>query len=87
MGRAENLLCGDSCVMYIKVDDKIISDARHTTNGCTITCVCADLLCEHIIGKPIDIEINLFELLGISIGINRRQCVITPQKALEQCLL
>lgn len=63
---------------------RIVQDARHQTEGCTICCCAADLLCEHMIGKPVDFEINLFELLGVPIGTNRRQCVLTPLKALKE---
>jgi NifU-like protein involved in Fe-S cluster formation len=85
MGYADNVLCGDSCIMYVKIEDRFVTDARHTTDGCTITCACADLLCEHLIGNPIDIKINLFIELP-QIRTNRRDCVLTPQKAFLEAL-
>lgn len=80
--------------MYVKLratgvpDDRItvVEDMRHTTEGCTICQCSADLLCENMIGKPIDLEINLLALLGIPIGINRRQCVVTPQRAFLEAI-
>ena len=86
IGAAENPVCGDSCTMFVKLENGIVTDARHCTYGCTLTIVPADLLCENLIGKPIDFEINLFELLGIPIGLNRRQCVLTPTQAFHEAL-
>jgi NifU-like protein involved in Fe-S cluster formation len=86
MGYADNVLCGDSCIMYVKIEDRFVTDARHTTDGCTITKACADLLCERMIGNPIDIKINLFTILGVPIKGSRRECVLTPQKAFLEAL-
>lgn len=85
-GCAVNAVCGDTCVLFVKLKDNTVEDARHSSDGCTICCASADLLCEKMIGKPVDFKINLFAELGIPIGINRRQCVVTPQKALVEAL-
>lgn len=83
---AINPMCGDTCAVFVKVENDIIVDMRHKSEGCTICCCCADLLCEELISKSSNTAINLFSVLGIPIGINRRQCVVTPQKALLEAL-
>lgn len=92
IGSAQNPVCGDSCTMFAKLQLvaesgllKVI-DARHITRGCTIITAAADILCEKMIGQRPDFEINLFEILEIPIGRNRRQCVLTPIQAFKEAL-
>lgn len=89
IGAVENSMCGDSCTMFVKF--QLVSelgllrvkDARHSTLGCTLIAVAADIFCEKIIGQT-DFEINLFEILEVPIGRNRRQCVLTPIEAFHE---
>lgn len=94
-GEAINPVCGDTCIMYVKLElvghieggvSRRIVDARHVSEGCTICQASADILCQNVIGQKIDVQINLFHILAIPIGINRRQCVVTPQRALTEAL-
>jgi NifU-like protein involved in Fe-S cluster formation len=84
-GEFFNPMCGDTCTIYARVAGGVVIDCLHETKACTITTCCADLLCEARIGHPVDFEINLFEILGIAVGVNRRMCVITPERAFDEC--
>ena len=77
-GSGVNPVCGDTCTVYLRRSNDVIVDMRHQSDGCTICCASADILCEQMISKSVDTQINLFATLGIPIGINRRQCVVTP---------
>lgn len=85
----KNRMCGDDLDLWIAVSEaRIITDARHRVHGCTLTACCADLLCEHAIGKPIDIEINLLQLLSPPkpISRNRRACIDIVLETFKGCL-
>ena len=49
-----NVLCGDQMVVFIKVKDNKIIDAKFKTFGCGAAIASSDVLCELAKGKTID---------------------------------
>jgi nitrogen fixation NifU-like protein len=84
-----NPLCGDHIEITIQVGaDGTVNDARFDGHGCAISQASADLLMEHIIGKPLD-EVkqlnrqDLLDLLGIELGPVRMKCALLSLKVLK----
>jgi NifU-like protein involved in Fe-S cluster formation len=94
IGYATQPICGDIVKVFVKfqevvrggVSGLVIEDARHQTQACTLTTAAADIMCEILIGKNADFKINLIEVLGIPVGVNRRQCVLCPWNAFLETL-
>jgi len=85
----DNPTCGDHVHMEILVDEEgNVADARFDGMGCALSQASADILLEHIIGKPLD-EVKAFskdqllELLGITLGPVRLKCALLPLKVLK----
>jgi len=47
-GRAENLVCGDSLFLYLKLEDGVIRDASFVGDGCKLFKASASLMTEHV---------------------------------------
>ncbi len=84
-----NPLCGDHIQIDLRVgSDSVVSDARFDGHGCAISQASADLLMEHIIGKPLE-EVkklnkeSILELLGIELGPVRLKCALLSLKVLK----
>lgn len=61
VGRTGNISCGDSLVLYLKIDENdVITDAKFQTFGCGSAVASSSVLTEMIIGKTVD------EVSGIS---------------------
>lgn len=90
IGYATQPICGDIVKVFIKFQEVesglVIEDAVHQTQACTLTTAAADMMCEMLIGKDADFKINLIEVLGIPVGVNRRQCVLCPWTAYLETL-
>lgn len=56
-----NPLCGDSLVLYLKVEDGKIVDVRFSGVGCAISTASASMMCEAIKGKTTEAARELFE--------------------------
>ncbi|MDI9355069.1 MAG: iron-sulfur cluster assembly scaffold protein [Cyanobium sp. MAG06] len=80
-GEADNISCGDSGKIFIKLDkyNNIIS-VSFTGEGCAISQAGLSMMTDYIMGKNInDIEkitpANVYEMLGITISPARALCV------------
>jgi nitrogen fixation NifU-like protein len=54
IGEVGNRMCGDSTVLYIKVNDGVISDIKFQTFGCAAAIATSSMLTEMVKGKTID---------------------------------
>jgi len=85
----DNPTCGDYVHMEILVDEngKVV-DARFDGVGCALSQASADILLEHIVGKPLE-EVkqfskdDLLNLLGITLGPVRLKCALLSLKVLK----
>ncbi len=83
-----NPLCGDHIEITLRVADGIVTDAAFDGHGCAISQASADLLMEHIIGKPLE-EVkklnkqDILDMLGIDLGPVRLKCALLSLKVLK----
>lgn len=57
----KNPLCGDQIMVYMNVDNGIITEIQFDGDGCAICTASASLMTEHLKGKSIDTAKALFE--------------------------
>ena len=85
----DNPTCGDHLHMELVVDENgVVSDARFDGIGCALSQASADILLEHIVGKPLE-EVkrfskdDLLNLLGVTLGPVRLKCALLSLKVLK----
>jgi nitrogen fixation NifU-like protein len=85
----DNPLCGDHIRIDLRLDDeKVVTEAVFSGEGCSISQASADLLVESILGKPLD-EVkklskeDVLDLLGIDLGPVRLKCALLSLKVLK----
>jgi len=85
----DNPLCGDHIRIEMRVNgDGIVSEAVFDGKGCSISQASADLLIEHVIGKPVE-EVKkiskevVLDMLGIELGPVRLKCALLSLKVLK----
>ena len=86
--KATNPSCGDDLTVFIKVENKIITDASFLADGCAISKAAASMLLEEIEGNPISnlklIDTNtVLNLLKIDISKTREKCAFLILDALN----
>jgi len=59
VGEVGNPTCGDIMVLYIKVEDDIITDAKFKTFGCGAAIASSSMATELIKGKPVSEAVEL----------------------------
>lgn len=85
----DNPVCGDHIRIDLRVDDKdIVTEAKFSGEGCSISQASADLLMEKVTGMPIADVRNLgkqdiLDLLGIDLGPVRLKCALLSLKVLK----
>ena len=90
-GDYNNESCGDYVNISLKIEKGIVKDAKFNGEGCSLSMVTADLLCEYLKNKKIEEikKINydkLIGLLGFTPSIGRVNCVRSALNALENVL-
>jgi nitrogen fixation NifU-like protein len=85
----DNPLCGDHIQIYLRVDEHdVISEATFDGHGCSISQASADLLIDHILGRPVE-EVqslqkeDILEMLGIQLGAVRLKCALLSLKVVK----
>lgn len=85
----DNPVCGDHIRVDLRVDDKdIVTEAKYSGEGCSISQASADLLMEKITGMPLA-EVrglgkqDILDLLGIELGPVRLKCALLSLKVLK----
>ncbi|UYN91480.1 MAG: SUF system NifU family Fe-S cluster assembly protein [Anaerolineales bacterium] len=85
----DNPVCGDHIRIDLRVDDKdIVTEAKFTGEGCSISQASADLLMEKITGMPVAevralAKQDILDLLGIELGPVRLKCALLSLKVLK----
>ena len=86
-----NPLCGDRIRIAVKINDRIVQDARFKGDGCAISTAAASLLTEMIRGAKLDSlfslpDDQLISALESDIQPARLQCALLPLDALRNGL-
>ena len=88
-----NPTCGDRVVIYLKVKDNKVVDAKHDGKGCAISQASASLFTEYLRGKTIEEVMKLGKndimgLIKIDLSKNptRIRCALLPLDALKKAL-
>ena len=74
-----NSICGDMIRLFVKLKNGKVIDAKFKGNGCAISMAATSMMTEILKGKTLD-EIkrltkeNIFEMLGVKLGIVRMKC-------------
>ncbi|UYN89720.1 MAG: SUF system NifU family Fe-S cluster assembly protein [Anaerolineales bacterium] len=85
----DNPVCGDHIRIDLRVDDNdVVTEAKFTGEGCSISQASADLLMEKITGMPVaDVRTlakqDILDLLGIELGPVRLKCALLSLKVLK----
>ena len=85
----DNPLCGDHIRIDLRIDrNEIVTEARFSGEGCSISLASADLLVESAVGKSLD-EIkqlkkeDVLNMLGIDLGPVRLKCALLSLKVIK----
>ena len=87
----ENASCGDKVHVYTRVDDGVVSDFRHETEGCAICTAATSILSEKVQGKSVsevgDLDRDwIIDELGIDVSPMRVKCAVLGLKTLKDAL-
>ena len=88
--KLENVSCGDTINMEIKVKDGKLADIKYTAEGCAVSIASASILSEFVKGKSlaeiqkIDLE-QLQQLLGVQLSLSRIRCAGLSLETLKKC--
>ena len=57
----DNPLCGDNIILYLVIEDDVVTDIKFKGEGCAITMASTSMMTERVIGKKIEEVEELFE--------------------------
>ena len=83
-----NPLCGDRIRVDVSVKDGKVAAVGFSGVGCAISQAATSMLCERIVGMPVD-EVkqlsreDMLEMLGIELGPVRLKCALLGLKTLK----
>ena len=86
----QNPLCGDEVSIYVAFgeDGETIEEVKFSGRGCAISQAATSMLCEKIVGMPLD-EVkklsrqDVLDMLGIDLGPVRLRCALLGLKTLK----
>jgi nitrogen fixation NifU-like protein len=86
---AKNPSCGDSLVLYLKLNDGTIAEATFSGVGCALSQAAASLLTEKITGKTLAdalqlTEADVYALLHVEVTAGRQKCALLAWRALME---
>lgn len=89
--KEENLSCGDSVAIFLKIEKSRIKDVKFQGKGCVISQAAASILTDHIKDKSIkNVQKtslkDLMELLKIDLSPTRMKCAELSLVALKKAL-
>ncbi len=88
-----NSICGDMIRLFVKLKEGKVEDVKFKGNGCAISMAATSMMTEILKEKTLDEIKNLkkediFEMLGIELGVVRMKCGLlcldTLMKGIEQ---
>jgi nitrogen fixation NifU-like protein len=89
----ENSSCGDKTEVFVKVEDGVIQDIKHQTEGCAISTAAVSIASEELVGMEVE-EVKeldrdwMVDEMGIDVSPMRVKCAVlglkTVQNALEE---
>jgi len=68
-----NPLCGDEVVLFIEVDDGVVSDVRTAGQGCSISQASTSMMSAAVKGKPVDEARTLIRAFKALMSIHESQ--------------
>ena len=82
-----NSICGDMIRLFVKLEDGKISDVKFKGNGCAISMASTSMMTDVLKGKTLEevkklSQEDIFEMLGIKLGIVRMKCGLLCLNAL-----
>jgi nitrogen fixation protein NifU and related proteins len=89
---ADNPVCGDELMLYIKKENDILKEATFTGVCCALSTASASIFTDYLRGKKI-VELkslspgDLYDLFGITVAPSRSNCVLLVYRALENWLI
>ena len=91
LASGSNQSCGDEVSFTVRLEGETITKICHKTVGCAICTASADMLAEHLEGKPRSdiLQINsdqVTEWIGIPLSPVRLKCALLPLEALKQAV-
>ena len=86
---AHNPSCGDEIEIKLKIEKKIIIDAKFQARGCAISLASADILLDNIKNKSLNYikklnEKDLLRFLKVEISHARMNCALLALNALKK---
>lgn len=89
----DNPTCGDRIILFLKVKEGIIQEAKFSGKGCAISQASASLFTEYLKGKTIEevgkiTKEDVLSLIKIDLSKNptRMRCALLPRDALKKAL-
>lgn len=87
----ENPSCGDSMDVYVKVEDGVIQDIKHQTDGCAISTAAVSIASEELVGMTVE-EVKeldkdwMIDEMGIEVSPMRVKCAVLGLKTVQRAL-
>lgn len=90
--KLENVSCGDSINVSVKLANGVIDDIKFTGEGCAVAIGTASMLFEYAKGKSIKFMLefsleDLLNLIGIELTISRLKCANLSLESLHKALI
>lgn len=87
----ENPSCGDETHVYVKVEDGVIKDIKHQTDGCAISTAAISIVSEQLVGMEVerveDLDSDwIIEEMGIDISPMRVKCAVLGLKTVQKAI-
>lgn len=87
----KNPSCGDEIKVYLRIEDGIIKNIKHETDGCAISTASASILSEELQDMKLK-EVEkldrewIKEVLGMDLSPMRIKCGILPLKTVQDAI-
>lgn len=87
----KNLSCGDQVDVFLKTENRKITEIKYQLNGCAISTASMSILSDEIIGKEIEVvqKMNLDDvknLIEIEVSYARTKCATLGLEAIKKAL-
>ena len=84
----DNPVCGDVVRLDLRLQSGMVDDVRFSGHGCVISMASASMLTEVVQGKTVESlaglsDDDVFEMLGVSLGLVRSKCALLPLRVLQ----